>query len=528
MTTTRRWLMHAAAAALSCCMSGQALAQETPVRGGSLSYAIEGGPDTLDCHAGATVTVLYFIAPHYSTLLKFDAAHYPEVTGDVAQSWDLSADGKSITFKLHSDIKFHDGSTLDATDVAASYERMRNPPAGVTSARKSLFDNIETIEVADPATIKFTMKRPDAAILEIFANPWNCIYSAEKLAEKPDYPATEVMGSGPFKFVEYTPGARWKGERFDGYFRAGLPYLDRFEVVQVEGAGLMTALAGKQVDANFRMVTPPQQAQIKGVRGDELVFPATESGTVVMGTLNHKFAPFADERVRRALNIAIDRDAGLPAMKQQTILSYISGAMRGEHKFGMPRSELAKFPGFGGDIEQRRAEARALLKEAGQENLKFTLLNRNVRTPYEPVGIFLIDQWRRIGVTAEMQLAETGEYFTRLRDGNYEAAVDYNAASGDDPNEVLLKYLPSSPSDFTHHEDPVLQELYDKQYVELDEAKRRALVQEFEARVYSSNYNLHLFRGERAVAYPANLHGWHITPSYYVGNDLAEVWWSPK
>src|SRR5690606_18975352 len=186
------------------------------------------------------------------------------------------------------------------------------------------------------------------------------------------------------------------------------------------------------------------------------------------------FAPFADDRVRRALNIAIDRDMGLPAMKQQTILSYISGAMRGEHKFGMPRSELAKFPGFGGDIEQRREEARALLKEAGQEGLTFTLLNRNVRTPYQPVGIFLIDQWRRIGVTVDMQLAETGEYFTRLRDGNFEAAVDYNAASGDDPSEILLKYLPGSPSNFTHADDPELKRIYDQQFVELDEDARRA------------------------------------------------------
>ena len=509
-------------------LSTAAFAQETPVVGGHLTQAIEGGPDTLDCHSGASVTVLFFIAPHYSTLLKFDASNYPEIVGDLAASWELTPDGKKVTFKLRDGVKFHDGSTFDAEDVRASYERLRNPPEGIVSARKSIFANIEAIEVVDPSTISFTMKKPDAAILETFANPWNCIYSAEKLAENPTYPSTEVMGTGPFRFTSYTSGAQWRGERFDDYFREGLPYLDSFEVVELSGSGLTTAVAGGQVHANFRMVPPAQQEQIKAVRGDKTIFPATESGTVVMATVNGKNPIFADERVRRALNIAIDREGGLPVMQRQTILNYISGAMRGESKFGLPRERLADFPGYGGDIEARREEARRLLKEAGHENLKFTLLNRNVKQPYEPVGIFLIDQWRRIGVTVEMQAVETAEYFGRLRDGNYEVAVDYNAASGDDPSEILVKYLPGSPSNFAHYDDPELNALYDQQYVELDDAKRRELVQAFETRVYSASYTMHLFRGQRAVAYPANLHGWHITPSYYVGNDLAEVWFGKE
>ncbi len=514
-------------AAVALCATGLAsgaLAQETPVKGGNLTQAIEGGPDTLDCHAGASVTVLFFIAPHYSTLLKFDAANYPDIVGDLAQSWEVAPDGKKVTFKLAQNVKFHDGSTFDAQDVAATYERLRNPPAGITSARKSIFNNIDTIEVIDPYTISFTMKKADAALLETFANPWNCIYSAEKLAENPNYPSTDVMGTGPFKFTSYTSGAKWRGDRFDGYFRDGLPLLDSFEVLELSGAGLTTAVAGGQVHANFRMVPPAQQDQIKAVRGDKTVFPATESGTVVMATVNAKNPIFADERVRRALNIAIDREGGLPVMQKQTILAYISGAMRGEHNLAMPRERLTEFPGYGGDIEARREEARKLLKEAGRENLSFTLLNRNVKQPYEPVGIFLIDQWRRIGVTVTMQTAETGEYFSRLRDGSYEAAVDYNAASGDDPNEILVKYLPGSPSEFSHNDDAELKTLYDQQFGELDEAKRRELVRQFESKVYSASYNMHLFRGMRAVAYPANLHGWHITPSYYVGNDLAEVW----
>ncbi|HEY0526174.1 MAG TPA: ABC transporter substrate-binding protein, partial [Stellaceae bacterium] len=108
---------------------------ETPVRGGTLEFAVDSEPANYDCHANISFAFLHPVAPHYSTLLKFDAATYPEVKGDLAESWTVSPDRQTYTFKLRSNVLFHDGTKMTAADVKASYDRIVHPPQGVTSAR---------------------------------------------------------------------------------------------------------------------------------------------------------------------------------------------------------------------------------------------------------------------------------------------------------------------------------------------------------------------------------------------------------
>ncbi len=122
--------MAALAALAAVVWSGAALAQ-APARGGTLNFAVVAEPPNYDCHANVTFGVTHPIAPHYSMLLKFHGATYPDVSGDLAKSWTSSADGLSYTFKLHDNIKFHDGSALTSADVKASYERIIRPPAGI-------------------------------------------------------------------------------------------------------------------------------------------------------------------------------------------------------------------------------------------------------------------------------------------------------------------------------------------------------------------------------------------------------------
>src|SRR6516225_7028898 len=149
--------------------------------------------------------------PHYSTLLKFDTAHYPQIVGDLAQSWDVSADRRTYTFKLRDNVLFHDGSRLTSEDVKASYDRIIHPPQGVLSVRQADYSAITDVETPDPMTVVFHLQWPDAAMLANFASPWNCIYNAAKLKEDPLFPKTHVLGTGPFVFelggvVDAVPG----------------------------------------------------------------------------------------------------------------------------------------------------------------------------------------------------------------------------------------------------------------------------------------------------------------------------------
>ena len=103
------------------------------------------------------------VAPHYSTLMKFEPGNYPNIVGDLAESWTVAPDALTYTFKLHKNVKFHDGAPMTAADVKASYERIFNPPPGVVSARKALHEDIKEVETPDDHTVVFKMKNVNAS-----------------------------------------------------------------------------------------------------------------------------------------------------------------------------------------------------------------------------------------------------------------------------------------------------------------------------------------------------------------------------
>jgi peptide/nickel transport system substrate-binding protein len=235
------------------------LAAQTPKRGGTLNFAVVASPPSYDCHAETTFGMIHPVTPHYSLLLKIDAAKYPSVTGDLAESWTATPDGLAYTFKLHKGVKFHDGSPLTSADVKATYELIIRPPTGVVSVRQSYYQDFAEIETPDEHTVVFKMRGPTAGVLELLASPFNCIYSAAKLKSSANYPAREIMGSGAFEFVEHVQGSHWVGKRFEGYFKPGRPYLDGFKAYFVKSTAVIPGLLGAQFDAEFRFRTPPER-----------------------------------------------------------------------------------------------------------------------------------------------------------------------------------------------------------------------------------------------------------------------------
>jgi len=148
-----------------------AAAEAVGKRGGTLEFAVLVEPGNYDCHANISFAFLHPIAPHYSTLLKFDAPNYPQIVGDLAESWNVSPDRLTYTFKLRPDVLFHNGSKLTSADVKVSYERIVHPPAGVVSSRKVDYAAIASIDTPDPGTVVFHLQWPEAAMLAKFASP---------------------------------------------------------------------------------------------------------------------------------------------------------------------------------------------------------------------------------------------------------------------------------------------------------------------------------------------------------------------
>ncbi|MCM0020011.1 MAG: ABC transporter substrate-binding protein [Tagaea sp.] len=520
--------LAAATAGLGLFDAAPASAQApAPRRGGNFTFAISAEAPHYDAHGSDTFATLHFAAPFHSTLLQFNLDDYPKVKGDLAREWTVAQDLMTYTFRLVTNATFHDGSPVTSADVKATYERLRNPPTGVVSTRRATFEDIDTIETPDAHTVVFKMKAPNPAMLEHFASPWNFVYSAAVLARDPNGPRTAINGSGPFRFGEHVRGSHVTGTRNERYYREGRPYLDGFRgVFMTQPAAMMNALQGGQVLAEFRGISPAERDRLVQVMGDRVRIEESSWTLNLLVVFNTDKKPFDDVRVRRALHMAIDRRGGAQGLARTATLRDAGGLIRPGSPFAIKDEDLLRQPGFGRDIQAARTEARRLLREAGVANLAFTLHNRNLAQPYTPAGIFLVDQWRQIGVNVTHTQQETSPYLAGMSSGNFDVAVDFSNLFMDEPSLALAKYVSfnRAPENRSRAIDAELDRLYAAQSRERDFQRRFDLIRQFERRALEQAYQVPLLWWHRLVPTHRTVMGWRMSPSHNLGQDLADVW----
>jgi len=523
------WRLLPCVLALAAAGTVHAQAQKTdekPTRGGTVIFPIHmGEPGTFDCHSTSSPREMWRLAPHYSSLLQIDADNYPNVKGDLAQSWTVSPDGMTYEFKLRPNVKFHDGSALTSNDVRVSYERMRNPPQGVISLHKVMFEDVKAIEAPDASTVVFRMHSPNSAMLQLIGMPFACVYSAKMLAEDPAYPARKIMGTGPFRFGHYAPGQEWVGSRFDAYFKPGQPYLDGFRALSIAGSAATNAVLAGQVHFNMRGLTPSEIERVVAARGDKvkIVGRQTATGVHTWLAVNTERPALNDVRVRRALTLALDRWMGSKAMEPLSAIHLMGGLYRPGSPFARNNKELESLTGFGRDMKAARAEARRLLAEAGQTNLKLVLLNNE---PYPFYGVYVVDQLRQIGVTVEHHLNPAPSFVARRAAGEFDLSLANPLEYMDDPTVQMSMLLPfkDNPANFSRTNDPRLATLYAVQKRALDLPTRRQRAQELEDYIINQAYVIPLFWQNWARAISTEVGGLSDMPSNFLKIDLADIW----
>lgn len=502
-------------------------AQTIAKHGGILQFAAVTEPPNYDCHGTTNFGISHTVFPHYSRLLRYDGDwRTARIVGDLAETWTVSADGLVYTFKLLPGVTFHDGSTLTSADVKATFERIVAPPEGVLSARQSLYRDIKAIDTPDAATIVFRLEQPNGSMLDAFASPWTCVYSAARLRENPRFPETGIMGTGPFVFVQHIKGQSLESKRFEGYFRQGLPYLDGFKAHYVKSGTLVQGLTGGQFDIEFRGLSPPERDQATERLKEAAVVLEGPWSTALTITFNVRRKPFDDLRVRQALTMAIDRWGNAEALGKTSLLRHVGGFTRPGSDFALPETELVRLPGFARDIDAARTEAAGMMAAAGAPRLKIVLLNRDTGQPYQPAGAFVADQWQRIGVETEQRALDARQYYDAISQGDYDAAIDLVSDFTDEPNLFYIRLLSHgrSPISFSGHTDSMLDDLFDQQKRALDRSERRRLVYAFESRALRQAYNVPLLWWQRIVVHHRKIKGWRLYASHLLGQDLAEVW----
>jgi peptide/nickel transport system substrate-binding protein len=510
-----------------------ASADDTPKHGGTLTYMIPAdAPPSFDGHRETTYATVHATAPFYSVLIRINPENPSSTTDfvcDLCTEMPVPTDdGKTYTFKIRDGVKWHDGSPLTAADVAKSWQEIVAPDKGVSSARESYFVMVDSVTTPDPATVVFKLKFATSAFLPALADPFAYIYKKEVLDKDPHWYEKNIMGSGPFKFVDYQIGQSITGVRNPDYYHKGLPYLDGFVAIFADKQAVrLDAIRADRAALEFRGMPPSARDQLIKELGDKITVQTSDWNCVNMITPNHKKKPFDDVRVRRALILAIDQWHGAPALSKIANIRTVGGIVFPGSPLAATKEELEKIAGYWPDIEKSRAEARRLLKEAGAENLTFELLNRNVDQPYKYIATWVIDEWSKVGLHVTQRVLPTGPFFDALRNNNFDVTVDFNCQGLVNPPMDVGKYLPHSvyTENYGNYDDQKDIDLYQAVLHETDPTKQRVRMREYETYVLDTQAHMFMMPWwERIVPMRSYVKGWKISPSHYINQDLATVW----
>ena len=472
--------------------------------------------------AYVTRTHGYFI---YDTLFSMDANN--EVKPQMVDKYDVSADKTLWTFTLRDGLEWHDGTPVTSEDCIPSIKRW-----GARDAMGlKLMDFVSEFKAVDAKTFTMKLKEPYGLVLESLGKPSSNVpfIMPKKIAETDPFKQIDSqMGSGPFKFSAYEIGQSIKGTRNPDYYHAGQPYLDGFVAIFAAKQSVrVDAIRADRAVTEFRGMPPSARDELVKELGDKVTVQTSDWNCVNLLTPNQKKKPFDDVKVRRALALAIDQWKGAPALSKIATVHTVGGLVFPGSPLAATKDELIKMSAFSTDMDKARAEAKKLLKEAGAENLKFELMNRNVDQPYKFIATWAIDEWSKIGVKATQKVLPTGPFYEALRSGSFEVAVEFNCQNLVNPLLDVAKVLPRSvyPENYGGYEDPKLIELYNTMLTETDATKQREKMRAFETYALDTQVDTIMTPWwERIIVARSYMKGWKISPSHYINLNLANIW----
>ena len=553
MTKVYSQIAIALAAGFALVASGAGSDAVAQNRGGILKYIIPSNPPSADAHKESTFGTIHPFAQFYSVLLRVNPSNPASTTdfkcdlcvGDVPKPTD---GGLKYTFKIKKGVKWHrvnvtknipaetakwskaiGGTELNAHDLVATFKKLIDPPKGVISNRKAFFSMVESVTAPDDFTLVFKLKYPSGAFIPALALPYNFVYAKKILDTDMHWYEKYVLGTGPFKFVEWQVGSHIKAERNEAYYWKGQPYLDGTEAVFAKKYSInMQAIRGGRAYIQFRGFPPKMRDDLVKALGKKLTVQESDWNCALFMTPNNKVKPFDDVRVRRALSLALDRWGGSKYLSKIAIVKTVGGIVFPGHPLAATKKELEQLAGYWPDLEKSRAEARRLLKEAGQSNLSFVFHNRGVDQPYKVVGTWMIGQWKKIGLKVKQRVQPTGPFYATLRrKKDFDVSMDFNCQSIVNPLLDVSKFQSDTiaGNQYAGFQDATMDAMFDKMNRSGDPAEQRRIMRKFEKRGLDEKaYQFITLWWYRIILHRTAVKGWKISPSHYLNLDLANIW----
>ncbi|MDO8532237.1 MAG: ABC transporter substrate-binding protein, partial [Dehalococcoidia bacterium] len=457
----------------------------TPKRGGRLIELLGANIPSLDVQQESTVNTDVGVAPVYNRIVQYDTETSSKIVADLAESWDISPDGKVYTLRIRQGVTFHDGSPLTADDIAFNLQRLITPPQGVASRYGPLLrPSFDKVVKVDDRTVQLQLKTPLAMTMAVLTTGSTSMYP-RKVVEAKGGMKTDAVGTGPFKLESYTPAVGVELVRNPSYFVSGRPYLDRLSIrIVTDAATRLAAMRTGQAHMTARVFTTLTPGEMESLKATTpaMQFFSSPSPLGPAFSMNTRRPPFDDVRVRKAVSLALDRQAAIK------ILAEGQGAI-GKLIFfgdwGVPADEIKTWPGFrpkdtpGG--QEDVATAKKLMIDAGYpDGFDLEILSRTNRIT-QTSATFMTEQLRTLNIRARLRVLEDASFFDSAQRGQFQAVVYTPVYSTPDPGVIVSNYLtPGGSLNYSHDKDDRLKQLNDAQLGTVREDERRRLIREAE------------------------------------------------
>ncbi len=460
--------------------------EPNPKKGGVLKYGILNRPPHFDVHQSGTVGNLGTQGCMFDNLIRRDPRDSGKtIVPDLAHSWEIAKDGKTYTFHLRKDVLFHDGTEFTSADVKATYDRIAKPPAGVSIPRSTLFAAVSEITAPDKHTVQFKLAapRPVNFMMSSFASGWNVIFSKKTLEENAYNlrKVANIPGTGPFKTVRRVENEIWVMERNKNYWNKGLPLLDGIEFYNLLpfSTELGSSVLSGRVDY-ARICDPVSARKAASTAG---MSTARFYQSVIQGTwMNNKKKPFDDARVRRAVHLALDKATLVDVVKDIAPMM-VGGFIYPFSEFATPLDQLRKRIGYQDDQTAAIKEAKALMTAAGVgngiKNVEFLVRDiASFKVWAQAIQAMLQES---LNIECKLRTVVDSVWFEDAKAGNFDLAIGAIVSTLLDPSDYFNTwYRTGGPQNYSNWTSPKFDALVDKIDVEVDPAKRLALVRQCE------------------------------------------------
>lgn len=440
--------------------SGQAQvpAAAGPKRGGSLINIRSAPPLGFDPHFTLTWSSITYASPVFSQLIRVDPTKgYPvnstNLVGDLAERWEISPDGKTMTFFLRKGVKWHNGTPFTSKDVKYSIQRMADPKISFIAGD---FIDIASIDTPDEFTVKVNWKTASGGRIASFAMGYSVILSADYHPGKDRKKEEFAMGTGPFKLTKFTSGKEYTYERNADYFIKDRPYLDSLIVRVVSTDALLPAMISGQGDSCSWVkgcVSNDENAKQLRQQAPKLALGSTRVprplGRAVYFNTSVS-GPTQNPDVRRAMALVLDPDA---------VVARYGGpdwaARSGYFLPGMALeiAEVNKLIGWDKPLADRVTEAKALMAKAGLANgFKAKALVRNTQEYIESMTL-ITEAWKKnLNIEVALDTAETATEVDRRSRFDYQILWYFpTMKAGIHPSELGSQFTCKAPENWARY-----------------------------------------------------------------------------